>query len=453
MSAVTADGATHPETGYATLGEERIAYQVVGDGSIDLVLSWGSFSNADVDWDEPGAARFYRKLASFCRLIRYNRRGTAGSDRISLHEMPPWESYVEELVAVMDAVGSDKAAVMGVFDGGPMAALFAAIKPERTTALILANTSARFVASADYPIGIPPEMLDQIAEMMEQTWGTEAQSQLQVPSRADDADFARWYARYLRTIASPRAVAAFFRALGDLDARSILPSIQAPTLVLHRESYALLPIDQGRYLADHIPGAEFVALPGADAPLIWEEPDLVIDTIRRFLTGTPEPAETDRVLATVLFTDIVGSTRLATELGDRRWRELLERHEQIVSAQLRLSHGTLVKWTGDGVLATFDGPGRAIRCARLLRDRLHASGLPIRAGIHTGEVELQGSDVSGITVNIASRVMDSAQADQILVSRTVRDLVAGSDVRLQDHGTHRLKGIEEPWQLFALAEL
>ena len=447
-----AGGTTHPETGYATLGDERIAYQVVGDGPIDLVLSWGSFSNADVDWDEPGAARFYRKLTSFCRLIRYNRRGTAGSDRVSLQELPPWESYVEELAAVMDAVGSEKAAVMGVFDGGPMAALFAAIKPERTTALILANTSARFVASDDYPIGIPVELLDQIAEMMEQTWGTEAQAQLQVPSRADDPDFARWYARYLRTIATPRAVAAFFRVLDNVDARAILPSIQVPTLVLHREHYALLPIEQGRYIADRIPGAEFIALPGADAPLIWEEPDLVIDAIRRFLTGTHEPAETDRVLATVLFTDIVGSTRLATELGDRRWRELLERHEQIVRTQLQLSNGTLVKWTGDGVLATFDGPGRAIRCARRLKEKLEDSGLPIRAGIHTGEIELQHTDVSGITVNIASRVMDAAQGSQILVSRTVRDLVAGSDVRLEDRGTHQLKGIEEPWQLFALAE-
>ena len=238
---VMASGATHPEPGYATLGDERIAYQIVGEGSIDLVLSRGSFGNADVDWDQPEVARFYRKLASFCRLIRYDRRGTAGSDRLSLQELPPWESYVEEVVAVMDAVGSEKAAVMGVFDAGPMAALFAAIKPERTTALILANTSARFLASDDYPVGRPPEVLDQIAEMMVETWGTEAQAQLQVPSRADDADFKRWYARYLRTIATPRAVAAFFRTVADLDARSILPSIQAPTLVLHRQDYALDP--------------------------------------------------------------------------------------------------------------------------------------------------------------------------------------------------------------------
>jgi class 3 adenylate cyclase len=440
----------HPETGYATLGEERIAYQVIGDGPSDLVLSWGSFSNADVDWDEPGAARFYRSLASFCRLIRYSRRGTAGSDRLALDDMPPWESYAEELVAVMDAVGSKQAAVMGVFDGGPMAALFAAVKPERTTALILANTSARFVAADDYPIGVPADLLDQIVEMMEQTWGTEAQAQLQVPSQADNADFRRWYARYLRTIATPRAVSVFFRALATQDARSILPSIQVPTLVMHREDYALLPIDHGRYLADHIAGAEFIALPGADAPLIWEQPDLVTDAIRRFLTGSHHSPDTDRVLATVLFTDIVGSTKLATELGDRRWRELLDRHQQIT--QLRLSNGRLVKSIGDGILATFDGPGRAIRCARQVRDALDALGLPIRAGIHTGEIETQGADVAGITVHIASRVMDSAAPNQILVSRTVRDLVAGSDIPLADEGTHRLKGIDEPWQLFSLAE-
>jgi class 3 adenylate cyclase len=442
----------YPEVGYAALGDERIAYQVVGEGPLDLVLSWGSFSNADVDWDEPGAARFYRKLASFCRLIRYDRRGTAGSDRLSLQSLPPWESYVEELIAVMDAVASERAAILGVFDGGPMAALFAATKPERTTRLILANTSARFVAADDYPIGLRPELLEQIAEMMEQTWGTEAQAQLQVPSRADNPDFRRWYARYLRTIASPTAVAAFFRALATSDARSILPSIHIPTLILHRTEYALLPIDHGRYLADNIAGAEFVPLPGADAPLIWEHPDLAIDAIRRFLTGTHDPTDTDRVLATVLFTDIVESTKRATELGDRQWRHLLEHHDQIVDAQLALSHGTLVKSTGDGILATFDGPGRAIRCADELRRRLRAIGLPIRAGIHTGEIELHHTDITGITVNIASRVMNLAQPDQILVTRTVRDLVAGSNIPLQDHGSHQLKHVNEPWQLFSLAD-
>ena len=219
---------------------------------------------------------------------------------------------------------------------------------------------------------------------------------------------------------------------------------------MHREDYALLPIDHGRYLADHIAGAEFIALPGADAPLIWEQPDLVTDAIRRFLTGSHHSPDTDRVLATVLFTDIVGSTKLATELGDRRWRELLDRHQQIT--QLRLSNGRLVKSIGDGILATFDGPGRAIRCARQVRDALDALGLPIRAGIHTGEIETQGADVAGITVHIASRVMDSAAPNQILVSRTVRDLVAGSDIPLADEGTQRLKGIDEPWQLFSLAE-
>ena len=449
---MASEGTLFPEIGYAPLGDAQIAYQVVGDGPLDLVLSWGSFSNADVDWDEPGAARFYRKLASFCRLIRYDRRGTAGSDRLSLQAMPPWEEYVEELVAVMDTVGSEQAAVMGVFDGGPMAALFAATKPERTRALILANTSARFVASDDYPIGLPPEMLDQIAEMMEQTWGTEAQAQLQVPSQADNADFRRWYARYLRTIATPTAVAAFFRALVASDARSILTSIHVPTLVLHRTNYALLPIDHGHYLADQIEGARFVALPGADAPLIWEHADLVVDSVRRFLTGAHEPPDTDRVLATILFTDIVDSTRLARELGDRLWRDLLDQHNQIASRQLELSQGTLVKSTGDGILATFDGPGRAIRCARALRDKLHSIGLPIRAGIHTGEIETHHADISGITVNIASRVMDSAQPEQILVSRTVRDLIAGSDIPLHDHGTHQLKGINEPWQLFTLTD-
>jgi class 3 adenylate cyclase len=442
------DTLASPSSGYARLEGQRIAYQTVGSGPLDLVLSWGSFSNADVDWDEPDAARFYRRLASFCRLIRYDRRGTAGSDRIAVEQLPPWESYVEELVAVMDAVGSERAAVMGVFDGGPMAALFAASKPERTRALILANTAPRFVLSDDYPFGMAPEFLDQLAAAMEETWGTEAQAWMQVPSRAHDEAFRRWYARYLRTIASPGAIAAFFRALGESDARALLPSIHVPTLVMHRREYPLLPIEHGRYLAEHIEGATFVELPGSDAPLMWESGDLVVDTIRSFLTGAEPASEIDRVLATVLFTDIVGSTERAQKLGDRGWRELLERHDAIASRHVEASRGTFVKSTGDGILATFDGPGRAIRCAGRIRDDLRRVGLHIRAGIHCGELEARGGDVSGIAVHIAARVLALAGADEIVVSRTVRDLVVGSDIRAEDLGEHDLKGVEGTWRLF-----
>jgi class 3 adenylate cyclase len=447
---VTPTSELHPEAGYARLGGDRIAYQTVGEGPPDLVLSWGSFSNADVDWDDPDAARFYRRLAEFCRLIRYDRRGTAGSDRLVGGSLPPWESYVEELVAVMDEVGSERAAIMGVFDGGPMAALFAATKPERALALILANTSARFVMSDDYPYGMSPDVLEQVAQSMEDTWGTEDQVWMQVPSRADDAAFRRWYAKYLRTIATPGAVGAFFRALADADARAILPSVHVPTLVLHRRDYPLLSIEHGRYLADHIPGASFVDLAGSDAPLIWEGADRVVDEVRSFLTGTPASPDPDRVLATVLFTDIVASTERARELGDRRWRELLERHDEAARRHVERSRGTLVKSTGDGILATFDGPGRGIRCATGLGRELDDAGLRVRAGLHTGEVEARPNDVSGLAVHIAARVMALATPGEVWVSRTVRDLVVGSEIVLEERGTHNLKGIEGPWELFSV---
>jgi class 3 adenylate cyclase len=442
-----------PETRYASLGEARIAYQVVGGGPPDLVVSAGTYGNVDLDWEDPVAAAMYRRIATFSRLIRFDRRGSGSSDPLPLDALPPWEAYMEEVEAVMAAVGSERAAIMGVFDAGPMAALFAATKPERTVALILANTAARLLAAEDYPIGAPPKAVEEVIDHVEETWGTEAQAWMQAPSRAGDEHFRRWFAKYTRGIASPTAVKAYLHAMLEADARPILSSIHVPTLVVHRTNYPLFRIEHGRYLAEEIEGARLVELPGADGALAWENADLLVDEIEEFLTGVRRRVAPDRALATILFTDIMGSTERAGELRDERWLRLLDVHDKTARRVVGGFGGQLIKTTGDGILATFDGPGRGIRAAALLREELDRAGISIRAGLHTGEIELRYGDVGGIAVHIGARVMAAAAADEILVSRTVRDLIAGSELRLEDRGPHQLKGVEGAWQLFAVAGL
>jgi class 3 adenylate cyclase len=439
-----------PETNYARLGGDRIGYQVFGQGPPDVVLTAGNFAHMDMVWDDPGIALFFRTLGSFSRVIRFDRRGTGVSDRLGLDLLPAWESWAEELAVVLDEVGSERAAIMAQVDAGPMALMFASTRPERTSALVLANTTARWAVADDYPIGLPREVLDARLRRIDQLWGTEAMASILVPSRSGDEQFRRWFAIFQRAIAPPGAMEALQRAMTEIDARPLLPLIQAPTLILHRRDATWVPLTHGKYLADHIAGANLVELSGSDPSVMWETPQLVLGHIEEFLTGARHSEDPSRVLAAVLFTDIVGSTPQARRLGDRRWRELLNVHDELARRLVEQAGGRLVKTTGDGVLATFDGPGRAIHCAIALRDQLRGIEVQIRAGLHIGEVELRDGDVGGMAVHIAARVMAAAQPDEILVSRTVRDLVVGSDIVLDDRGTRPLKGVEGDWQLFAV---
>jgi class 3 adenylate cyclase len=437
-----------PETRYAWLGQDRIAYQVLGEGPPDLVMT-GAVT-IDVAWEDPGVALFLRSLASFSRLILFDRRSTGASDPPPPDPLPPWESSAEELAVVLDEVGSERAAILAEIDTTPAAIFFAGTRPERTSALILVHASAKYVAGDDYPIGIPREAAEALVAQVDQLWGTDAMAAMYVPSRAGDERFRRWWAKLLRTGASPRAARALLRTVLEVDLRPILPLVQAPTLVLHRGDFHVPPVEHARFLVEQIPDARLAELPGADMSIIWDTPEVALDLIEEFLTGVRRVPEPARVLATVLFTDIVGSTERAARLGDRRWRELLGAHDDLARRVVEEFQGQLVKTTGDGILATFDGPGRGIGCAAALRDELRGLGLRIRAGLHTGEVELRDGDVGGIAVHLAARVMATAGAGEILVSRTVRDLVVGASIAVEDRGSHALKGIEGAWQLFAV---
>jgi class 3 adenylate cyclase len=442
--------AVPPQTQYARLGSDRLAYQVIGQGPPDLVLTMGAFSDVDIVWDDPQMALFLRRLAGFSRLIRFDRRGTGASDPLPASPLPPWEAYTQELTAVMDATDSQQAALLAAGpQAGPMALFFAGTKPERTSALILADATARYLVDDDYPIGVAPEAVEAMIARAQELWGTEAFAETYTPDRANDQRFVRWSARMQRAIASPQVVRASLQALLEVDVRPLLPLIHAPTLVLHHRDFRFLSVEHGRYLVEHLPDARLVELAG-ELPLWWDEPDPVMNAIEEFLLGAERGAEPTRVLATVLFTDIVGSTERAAELGDRRWRALLDTHDELAGRLVERWGGRLVKSTGDGVLATFDGPGRAIGCAAALRDELADIGLQIRVGLHIGEVELRGDDVGGIAVHLAARILDTADPGEIVVSRTVRDLVAGSEVVLRDRGSRRLKGVEGDWQLYGV---
>ncbi len=438
-----------PETRYAKSGDLSIAYAAYGDGP-DLVVAPGFISHLEVGREEPALAHFYDRLATFRRVITFDKRGTGLSDPVP--DAPSLEENVEDLRAVMDAAGSERADVVGVSEGGAMAALFAAVDPERTRSLVLYGTFARVLWAPDYPWGVSAELHTQLLELAQARWGDGVGLGAWAPSCADDARMRAWWARFQRTAASPGMAHKVLALYPQIDIRAVLGTIGVPTLVLHRRDDRMVNVAMGRYLAEHIPRAMLVELDGADH-LFWVgDADAILDEIEEFLTGVRRGPEPDRVLATVLFTDLVGSTEHAVELGDTRWRYLLESHQAQVRRQLERFRGREIKTTGDGFLATFDGPARAIRCAQAVVDQSRGLGLETRAGVHTGECELIDDDVGGIAVHIAARVAALAEAGEVLVSSTVRDLVAGSGLTFADRGVHALKGVPDEWKLFAVAD-
>jgi pimeloyl-ACP methyl ester carboxylesterase len=441
-----------PETHYASLGGDRIAYQCFGTGPPDLLWMSGISDCIDSRWEFAPFASLLRRLGAFSRVIMFDRRGTGASDPVQLEALPTWEEWADDALAVLDAVGSERTALFGHADGGPVAALFAATHPDRTAALVLANAAACFMRDSDYPWGHVDEAAARRMErVLAARWGTEAFTDLGdlYPDSAADPRVRQWVAKSMRMSCGPRAALSYFEHVNKIDVRPVLPSIRVPTLVLYRGKARFIP-EQSRFLAEHIPGARLAPLRGADS-VIYTEPNAdVADQIGSFLTGGAPVADSDRALAAILFTDIVGSTEQASLLGDRRWRSLLDAHDVVCRTVIERHRGGLVKLTGDGVLATFDGPGRAIRCAAALRDALGPLGIEIRAGLHAGEIERRGDDIGGIGVHVAARVLGYAAAGETLVSGAVPLLVAGSGLEFEDRGEHELKGVPGSWRLFAV---
>jgi pimeloyl-ACP methyl ester carboxylesterase len=433
---------------YADSDGTRIAYQVVGDGPRDLVLVHGWVTHLELLWEYPPAARAMERLASFARVIHFDKRGTGLSDPVPIDHLPTLEQRMDDVRAVMDAVGSKRATLVGHSEGGPMCALFAATFPQRTERLIIYGGYAARSRSDDYPWAPAPDVREQYYESLRREWGGPVDLDVLAPSRAHDARLRAWWARYLRSAASPSAVVALTRMNTGADIRAILPTISVPTLLVHRRDDRDADIGGARYLASHIPGAEFVELPGGDH-MIWSDPDQIIDAIEEFVTGAVASPTVDRVLTTVLFTDIVDSTGHATALGDARWRQLLDHHNALVRRLIARHRGSEMSTAGDSFLITFDGPARAIRCALDISAAVTDLGIEVRCGVHTGEVTLRDDGIGGIAVHTASRIMHAAASGEVLASRTVRDLVVGSGLSFADRGTHRFKGLPEPIALAA----
>jgi class 3 adenylate cyclase len=439
-----------PETRYATAGGLHIAYQVVGDGPIDITLVDQWFSNVDAQWRLPPLARFLQGVAGFSRLILLDKRGTGLSDPVPLGGLPTLEEWMDDIRAVLDQVGSERTALLSGVGASYLTILFAATNPDRTAALALVDGYSRLLQADDYLQDVVREFGPADAERIRAGWGEGVLLRTLAPSAADDPALLRAYAEYERASASPGTAMAMVRMLYEGDVRRVLPAIRVPTLIVAHANSARIPVAHSRYLAQHIAGARYVELPG-DENLIWAgDQDAVLGEVQEFLTGMRPHPEPDRVLATVLFTDIVESTRRAAELGDQAWRNVLATHHQLIREELVRHRGREIKTTGDGFLATFDGPARAIRCAAAILGALRAIGIDVRSGLHTGEVELMDGDVGGIAVHIAARIAGSAGSGEVLVSSTVKELVVGSGIEFQDRGVRKLKGIPDPWRLYAV---
>jgi DNA-binding SARP family transcriptional activator/class 3 adenylate cyclase len=440
-----------PPVLYARSGDLSIAYQVSGDGPVDLVLVSGFISHLEKDWDDPRHAHFLERLGSITRLIRFDKRGTGLSDRP--HDVPDLETRMDDVRAVMDAVGSRRAVLFGYSEAAPMAILFAATYPQRTRALVLYGAYAkRLDPDDDYPWAPRRDARAAYIDALERDWGFESDMKMMCPS-ADDA-MARWWGERCRAAASPGAIRTLQEMNSLIDVRALLPAIRVPTLVVHRGTDYDVRVEEGRYIAERIPGAHFVELPGADH-FVAVDPDQILDAVEPFLAecgASPAPPVDDRVLATLLVTDIAGSTRTAADLGDHAWRDLVEYHYELLRAELARYRGRELDAAGDGILAVFDGPARAIRCASAIIDAVRQLGLEVRAGVHTGEVELSGAAMRGIAVHVAARIAAEAAPGEVLVSRTVRDLVAGSNIEFADRGLHRLAGVPDDVHLLAVGD-
>jgi class 3 adenylate cyclase len=439
-----------PDTRYATGDGGYVAYQVFGDGTIDVILVTNWLQNLDAMWEEPGLARYLERLAGFSRVVCFDKRGSGVSDPVPLTELPTVEQWMDDARTALDAAGVERAAVIGDTEGGPMAILLAASFPERVSALVLVNSFARWTRAPDYPIGMPAATVERLVDRYEQHWGVTADIlELTAPSAAHDRRFRDWYLRYQRLSMPRGAAAATSRWVLGVDVRSVLPTIGVPTLVLHRAGNRHHRVGFGRYLAGEIPGAVFVELPGADSyPMQAGDFTSLLDEVERFLTGTKGEPALDRMLATLLLTDIVDSTGIAAARGDAAWLELLNEHDRIVRDLLLHYRGIEISHTGDGFHARFDGPARAVTCAARMIEELSERGIPVRAGLHTGEVELVGDQVAGLAVHLAARVMAEAEGGRILVSSTVRDLVVGSGIEFSDRGERPLRGVPGSWRLY-----
>ena len=433
---------------YAKSGDLNIAYVVEGDGPIDVVWIPPWISQVEYLWSESSLERVMARITRFARLITFDRRGSGLSDPLS--GAPTLEDQMDDVLAVMDAAGSERAAIVGTLEGGPMASLFAATFPERTTALILYATFARATWAPGYEWAWSAELRQQHMDEAVERWGEGLVASSVAPSQANDPAFMEWAGRLERLAASPTTIRRIFDLIGEMDVRDVLPSIRVPTLVMHRTGDTFIQVEHSRYIASRIPGARYVELEGGENMFSVGDSEALLGEIEEFLTGTRHEREPDRMLATVMFTDICDSTRRAAEMGDRSWRFLLERHDALFRQALVRHRGREVKRTGDGFLATFDGPARAIRCAASVAEAMGSLGLEVRAGLHTGELEVMDGDLGGLAVHIASRVMDRAAPNEVLVSGTVKDLVVGSGIDFQARGEHELRGVPGEWRLYAV---
>lgn len=448
------DGLSSPPTHYVATPAGHVAYQVFGAGPVSVLFITNWMTNLDVMWDEPDLASYFDRLASFSRVVCFDKRGTGVSDPIALDALPTLEQWMDDAVAALNGAGVGEAAVIGDTEGGPMAMLLAATYPERVSALVLVNSFARWQRADDYPIGMPQKTTNKLIGRWQENWGfTSEILGLTAPSIADDEHARRWFARYQRLTMPPGAAVVMFRWVLSVDVRSVLPSIRVPTLVLHRRDARHHRVGFGRYLADRLPQARLVELAGADTlPFHAGDSEPLLSAIEEFLTGTKHAVSPRRRLATVLMSDIVDSTSLASAMGDARWRGLLQDHDTVVRGALARFRGEEIAHTGDGVVAMFDGPTRAVRCAQVITDAMADLGLTVRIGLHAGEIEVGPDGTTGVAIHIAARIMAIATDGGILVSQTVRDLVFGSEVTLLDRGEHALRGLPGRWLVFEVAD-